>query len=354
MRGLQFLFALFFVSTAAFAECNRAQHLRRRASSLKVMSYNVENLFDTVDDPNTSDEEFTPGGRQAWTERVVADKIKNLGEIIKNENPDVVGIVEVENEAMLGRLVREGLASQGYKFYVAGPSQDVRGIRNGVISKFPIVSVKSHQVWRDTWVDNGVVYKTRDILEVTVNTLNCSSSSLVTVLVNHWPSRRNGALSERFRLEASEQMNTIVREIVSANPGRLVLSIGDFNDEIRDNSFQQALTLVPNLRELARAEPGAFFAIDSQISAGPTVGTFYFARDRVWNFLDHILVAGGRDLVNGRGYSYREGSIKIVRSRFVEEGLYPKGCEIFRNQRRETCPDGASDHFPISAIFDYR
>jgi len=94
-------------------------------------------------------------------------------------------------------------------------------------------------------------------------------------------------------------------------------------------------------------------------------GTFFFKRDGVWNNLDHMLYSAGADLAAGRvpGFRYRENSIKVVHSRFVEKGpkgAYPMGCELFTppgarpGKPRTTCPNGASDHFPVSAVFDLK
>src|SRR5688500_14862683 len=81
-----------------------------RAKRMKVMSYNVQNLFDTVDSEDTNDSEFTPDGKQKWTETVIRDKIANLGHVIKAQSPDVIALSEVESQEMVDRLVKEGLA----------------------------------------------------------------------------------------------------------------------------------------------------------------------------------------------------------------------------------------------------
>ena len=334
--------------------------LASEASALKVLSYNVQNLFDTVDNPKTNDEEFTPQGAQAWTERVLKDKIKNLGKVISAESPDIIAVQEVENQAILERLTKEGLKKQGYVATLAGPSDDLRGIRNGIISRFPIASTKSHRVWRESWAAPGEKPMfTRDILEVTLATPNHE----VTVLVSHWPSRKGGAAREVVRLEVAEQMTAIIEGIVRDNPKRLVISLGDFNDELENNSFVKGLKMVSKASDLATAPLGSVFATDSELSglSDEQSGTFFFHPAKEWNRFDHILISQGSQLASGSspGFQYRLGSMRIVRpAAFMLEGKYPTGCEIVpgaqTGRSKLGCAGGASDHLPVLAEFDYK
>ncbi len=331
--------------------------------ALKVMSYNVENLFDTENNPQTADEEFMPDGRQGWTDQIVEDKLKNLSKVISESQADIVGLIEIENKEMMDRLAKLADARGAFAYTVTGPSDDPRGIRNGVISKYPIVSVKSHRVWRETWrerPENPTPNKTRDILEVTVNTGRCEEAQLVTLLVNHWPSRRNGAWADVIRLDTAEQLRGIVAELSQAHPARLLLSVGDFNDELQNNSFQSGLNLArgpQSIEEFYQASAGKIFALDHNFERSPSSpGTFFYYTERIWNFLDHMLVAGGREYLAraGQSFYYREGSFRIENNEFVSADGHPEGCEVHGNERRSRCLDGASDHFPVSAVFDLR
>jgi len=60
--------------------------------------YNVENLFDTFDDPEINDDDFTPKGRLKWDSIKYDQKLRNISKVIKTMGaPDIVGLCEVEN-----------------------------------------------------------------------------------------------------------------------------------------------------------------------------------------------------------------------------------------------------------------
>ncbi len=337
--------------------------LPSQAANVRVMAYNVQNLFDGEDDPVTNDTEFTEGGEQKWTESVIKDKIKNLSEVILGENPDILVLSELENQAMLDRLVKDGLGAKTYISAIAGPSEDARGIRTGVVSKFPIVEVKSHQVWRDSWKKpDGSIQKTRDILEVTLDLGAAHGNQKLTVMCNHWPSRAGGPARVFMRVHAAETLAEVTRKILEKNPERTVVAMGDFNDGLTDPSFTKGLNLVKSPAELSNSPEASFYAADTELLELPVEkrGTFYFVRDKQWNELDHVLVAEGRRVRSmGAGVRYVEGSMKRVDVPFLKDGLYPMGCELYRGQTQggrggralSRCMKGASDHFPLSAEF---
>jgi endonuclease/exonuclease/phosphatase family metal-dependent hydrolase len=326
--------------------------------SLKIMSYNVQNLFDSIDDPNTNDTEFTKDGKQLWTELVISDKIKNLGEVIRSEKPDLVGLSEIENQAMAERLAKEGLAGDKYKAYTID-SVDSRGIRVGILSKHPVRGLKAHQVWDESWTNpDGSIQKTRDILEATIEVPSANGIKLVTVFVSHWPSRAGGPAREGYRLKAAQVMQAATDAVLALDPDRSVVAMGDFNDEIDDLSMRTGLRLVRNLSEIKSQKAGTFFAPEYERAALPMDqrGTFYFKRDKVWNLIDHLLVAQGANINSGktRNFVYVPGSYKrVMLDKFTSDGKYPQGCEIapqyneYAGRRGERCPFGASDHLPL-------
>jgi endonuclease/exonuclease/phosphatase family metal-dependent hydrolase len=328
---------------------------------MRAMSYNVQNLFDTRDDPKTLDEEFTPKGKQLWTESVLNDKMDNLGEIVKDVNPDILALQEVENQAVLDQFVARGLKGQGYQTVITRESEDPRGIRNALVSRFPAVKnlTQSHNVTKPTWGDS----KTRDILEVVLQT---PRKQLVTVFVNHWPSRRRGAESEKFRKDVAAKLTDLVSQTLKSRPEGLVLVMGDFNDELENESLKGGLSWVRKLSELFQKPLGFMLSIDSEWDSLTLEkrGTFYFHRDRVWNAIDHMFYAEGASLTESskNTYRYQTGSYSVVKpqAKFLGDKGSPQGCEIlpdigvYNGRNADRCQKGASDHFAIKADFVWR
>ena len=121
MRKLLVLF--FALPLLSYGKCH--------TDSLIVYSYNVENLFDTINDPNKNDEDFLPTGKLQWNSARYFDKLNKIVQVITDggkEFPVAVGLVEVENEAVLKDLVAR-MKFKGHKYsYLWYDSPDERGI----------------------------------------------------------------------------------------------------------------------------------------------------------------------------------------------------------------------------------
>lgn len=103
----------------------------QEVDSVRILWWNVENAFDTVDDPLTYDEEFTPGGTKAWSSyrfyRKVTALAKGLRAAAGGDVPDFIGLCEVESPAVMDALFRR-LPWEWplWQYYEEGP--DARGI----------------------------------------------------------------------------------------------------------------------------------------------------------------------------------------------------------------------------------
>ncbi len=165
--------------------------------------YNLENLYDTIDDPKIDDQEFLPNSAKKYNTFAYNRKLNNMATAIKNiglaESPDglaLLGVVEIENETVLKDLAAtDSLKDRNYQ-YVHFNSPDARGIDVGLLYQpkyFTVISARSHHV---TLPDK---HPTRDILVVKGDMVG----DTVFVLVNHWPSRRGG--SNMFDLNNKER-----------------------------------------------------------------------------------------------------------------------------------------------------
>jgi endonuclease/exonuclease/phosphatase family metal-dependent hydrolase len=351
------------LGTGSFAQDNRTPDPNSKAKELRVMSYNVQNLFDTEDRPETQDEEFMPDGKQQWTRTLIQDKFRNLSKVVRLESPDVLAVSEIENQQILQEWVHSGLRDQGYVTVLAGPSEDSRGITNGIVSRYPVVEWKSHRVWNSSWRrEDGRVQTTRDILEVTLDTqVPGLTDSRITVFVNHWPSRAGGPAREFMRIEAGQKLRELMQQRMREYPYRSVVALGDFNDELSDKSITDGLKVSRRFEDLSETALALFATGFERIHLPKEErGTYYFKRESQWNEIDHVVVGQGVALQKPelRGWRYRKGSLKRVDHEFVRAGdKAPLGCEItdrvYAPKGKEAvenrCLYGASDHYPLAA-----
>lgn len=226
---LLLIFSSFISVLAAQENSSNAQLESRGKDGLRVMFYNVENLFDTFDDPAINDDEFTSNGDKNWTYYRYRDKLNKIAKTIIAvggwEPPDVVGLCEVENFQVLLDLTTETpLKKFGYQI-VHENSKDSRGIDNTLIFLPGKLNKIEHRAINVN-LDKG--NSTRDILYAS---FAFQEKDTIHFYVNHWPSRFGGkAFSEDKRVAAAKSLKISVDSIQGLNPGIKVFIMGDFND----------------------------------------------------------------------------------------------------------------------------
>jgi len=297
----------------------------------RVAFYNVENLFDTLDNPLTADDDFTPGGRQKWNTERYQEKLDHVAQVIAGMNfPALVGLSEVENEGTL-----EDLAVQkrlfGYNYQpILQESPDFRGI--------DVALLYEKSVFQPLFINTLTInfppeiiedYTTRDILHVTglyrgLDTLH--------VFVNHWPSRRDGqAESEPRRVFVAEQLRAAVDKLFARNPKAQIIIMGDFNDEPSNRSIRDVLGAVA--QNNTKSMTGLYNAFANRSENMP--GSYNYRGD--WNMLDQIIVSKNIELANPT--IYRKGEMIFDHPRYGEMPNRTYGGPNYYG--------GYSDHFPI-------
>jgi predicted extracellular nuclease len=317
--------------------------------TLFVAFWNLQNLFDIIDDPEKNDESFLPDGDMEWTDDRLDKKMYNLARIIRimnnNKGPDLLGVCEVENGAVLESMVNKFLSDLNYKTaYLESP--DNRGIDNGLIykaDKFNLLNIQADTVHlSDGW-------PTRLIFGAN---LLINDDEKITVFVNHWPSRRGGQLeSEPNRIEAAKTQRNAVDRIFNNDPSAKIFVLGDFNDDPVDISLLQNLRAHPIKCDSLPAEfevdsKGELFNLSYQ-SYEDGLGTYKY-RD-TWNMLDQIIVSGS--LITGDNINYICNSFEVHKpySLITRSGDY-KGTP-FPTYGGRRYLGGYSDHFPVLAKF---
>ena len=317
--------------------------------TLFAASWNLENLFDTVHDSLKNDEEFLPDSIKHWDNQKLEKKLYNLSRVIRsmnsNRGPDILGVVEVEHQALLDSMISKFLPGMNYSTaYLESP--DSRGIDNGLIYRnnlFHLLSVTGDTIH----LPDG--YPTRLILGVT---LLDSNNDTLFVFVNHWPSRRGGETESQInRITAAEVLKKNTDKILSHNPGSCIMIMGDFNDEPTNNSILNVLkaqpllcdTLPGNYKEIT---PDELYNLAYQ-AYNEGLGTYKYRND--WNMLDQIIVSN--DILIGEKIQYICGSFTIYKPDFIVEQKGRYAGSPFPTYGGNRYLGGYSDHFPVTAKF---
>ena len=298
-----------------------------------IMSYNVENLFDTIDDPNKADEDFTPTGKLQWNTAKYYEHLNHTVDAITNKGtnfPAIVGLIEVENGTALNDLVNTShLKGKGYKVvWHEGP--DERGIDVALIydsNRITLIGSRAIPVILESVTDPN----TRDILKVTVKV----GSEDFNLFVNHWPSRRGGQdESEMHRIRAASVLRKEVDQILSVNPKANIICMGDFNDFPSNKSVHDVLQAgVSN-------EHSVLFNMMSDFEALKK-GTHFYKGE--WSPLDQFMLSYG--MFDNKCIT--ANSFEVVTSDF----LYYTSKDGVKSPARAYVGDsykgGYSDHLPI-------
>ncbi len=150
--------------------------------TIRLAWWNLENLFDTDDDPISADLDFTVA--QGWTPEAFAAKKANLAAVLRQLTadgpPELLGVAEVEGDDVFAELLDE----------VGEPNlQMVRDPRHrGPARHRRVAGLRPAQAdrGRAALASGEPALPTRDIFEV-VFTVNDTGERLV-VLASHWPS----------------------------------------------------------------------------------------------------------------------------------------------------------------------
>ena len=326
---------------------NMAQSQNENRFSIRTIAfYNVENLFDTVNDSLYFDDEMTPDGNYNWTlERYslkidhIAKVISKIGKSITQTCPDIVGLCEVENLNVIKDLINHPfLRTYGFKI-IHFDSPDERGIDVALIYKsnrFIPISFKSHRLL--IFNDSDERDYTRDQLVVE----GLLEGEEFYIIVNHWPSRSGGAArSSPYRKAAARLNRRIIDSVLRLNFDAKILSMGDLNDNPTDRSIKNTLTSTDREN---KESPALFNPMQSLYKKGE--GSLAY-RDQ-WSLFDQILLS--KNLLNENRNSYSFWKAGIYHPSFLQTktGKY-KGYP-FRTYVAGSYTGGYSDHFPVYAF----
>lgn len=310
-----------------------------------VAFYNLENLFDTEDDPDIRDEEYTPKGRKEWDLEKYQKKLANMAKVISQigdtDGPEILGVAEIENRKVLEDLVlTPALKSNKYQI-IHQDSDDPRGIDVALIYK-PEAFQPFEVVKLQTKDPNEPDYIFRHHLMVTGR---FRGKDTLTIIVCHWPSRYGG--KEEKRIAAAKRVRQAIDSLDLVRPGAKIMVMGDFNDDPSNVSIRKHLGCKAKRQQLKGNE--LFNPLWQLFRQG--YGSLMYRGN--FNLFDQILMSQSMlaDEVNHGTYYPNSQRIFSEPWLFQQSGQY-QGYPL-RTHGGGTYLGGYSDHLPVSvAIYD--
>lgn len=315
-------------------KANKRKGYTKDGKKLTMMWWNVENLFDTVDDPLTRDSEFTPEGKKRWTEKKLLLKCMRLSYIVKvialnnGRYPEILAFAEVENREVFDRLL-SFLPDNTYKVAYHA-SEDHRGIDIAL-------AYDAERIVLDQTVSYRVNLKGKKTRDITLYSFSAENAPFF-LLVNHWPSRSlDKAWSEPARLLAARTARSVIDSIQNRASNADIIVMGDFNDEPHDTSIKEVLNATTDKTAFSLEPTEKLFNCWGE---SDDKGSCYF-RGR-WLKFDQIMVSQG--LFDETGLSMPENAFSCFRIRHMETGSKRRPYATYRGSKYL---GGYSDHFPL-------
>ena len=317
----------------------------------RVVSYNVENLFDTQDNPLADDEEFLPQGQRHWTPKRYNHKLQQLAKVITAAGewtePALICLCEVENDSTLYHLChRTPLRTQAYR-YVCSDTDDPRGIRVALLYQRDQFALEGYESLRIPF--RGGQKRSRPLLHVWGRVV---TGDTLDVFVCHFPSRSGGQLeSESFRLDAARHLRRACDSLYRLRRHPHLLVMGDLNDTPTDRSLLEGLKAQPYKPDLTfpKTDTLTLYNLFATRRTGQPEGSHKYQGS--WSQLDHCLVDGSL-LQADATFRLRPEGVRIFDADFLWTtdktylGRRPK-----RTFYGFTYEGGFSDHLPLIVDF---
>lgn len=312
-----------------------------------VAFYNLENFYDTVDNPAVNDDDFTPGGAKHYNGAIYRDKVNKLATVISQigtevsaAGPAMLGVAEIENDTVLNDLAHNPLLQQRHYRIIHFDSRDARGVDVGLLYNPAFFApLRAEKLFVALPGRSKDAFYTRDILYVS----GYLDGEPVHVYVNHWPSRRGGEeRSAPARSSAALVCRKHADSILAKDLRARIIVMGDLNDDPTSASITRALNAGGVAKKLP---PGAFF--------NPWVkpylrGIGTLANRDAWGLFDQIILSQAwldRDTPRLRFHH-----ATIFARDFMKEDHGPFKGYPMRTWEGNQYRGGYSDHFPTYVV----
>lgn len=318
-------------------------------NSAAIAFYNTENFFDTIDDPEKYENEYTPEGSRKWTQKRYENKVWKISSVISEIGmketgapPLFIGLAEIENDTVLKDLINsEHLAEYNYDF-IHFDSLDERGIDNALLYRKDLIQEIKSEPIRLTYLKPPDFLATdfsRDILYTKFQ----AGNQQLHVFVVHLPSRRDVDVNREFRNNFLAEIRMKVNEILVVNLDAQILVMGDFNGNPNDVDAQEILKTTLDKE----------FYNDELFN--PMLGMLYktgsLKHEGRWILFDQLLFS--KSFLGEKEGNFRFQSAHIYNDHSVQEWNRRFKGSPFRTYAGTKYLGGYSDHFPVYAILNY-
>ncbi|MDT0553698.1 endonuclease/exonuclease/phosphatase family protein [Urechidicola vernalis] len=310
-----------------------------------VAFYNVENLFDTIDDPNSKDE-YSPilklktSKSDAYWSKInnIARVISEIGKETTKTSPTLIGLAEIENKAVLKDLIKtEHIKNQNYD-YIHVDSPDWRGIDVALLYKkgsFEPINFKTFELF--AFNDKGYRIKTRNQLLVT----GYLDNELIHLIITHWPSQQRGQQkTEYLRVKSAELSAQIIEEVRNEFKRPKIILMGDLNENPTAEYLEETLKISANKEGVS--DVSLYNPFKSHFKNGHSSLGF---RDNL-NMFDQILISQPFIAKEYNNYQFYKSGIFNPSYLTQKRGNY-KGYPFRSWGQNNTFTGGYSDHYPV-------
>jgi len=312
----------------------------------RVMFYNVENLYDTKDNPDTNDDDLTPEGNLRWSDYRYWKKLHDISKVIisvgEGYPPALVGLCEIENDSVLFDLTRRA-ALQRHKYeYIITNSKDHRGSNTALLYQRDQIRIVSKKTYTPHFV-NAPGRTTRDILHVTGKIVN---GDILDLFICHFPSRSEGIRKTQvYRIECARLLKQKTDSVIRLRKNAHILIMGDFNDYPTDSSMKDILA-ARSLMDSINAKSLYNMFYHKSIEKNKVVGTYKYRGK--WNYVDQLILSGNL-LKRSSRTVVKDNQAQVYSSDFLLEEDNKKygGMKPFRTYSGWKYLGGYSDHLPV-------
>jgi endonuclease/exonuclease/phosphatase family metal-dependent hydrolase len=337
-----FFFLLLFVLSI---QNNIFSQEKKDYKLITIAFYNLENLFDTIIDPDTNrilQDEFTPNGVNKWNTEKYNIKLGNMSKVISELGvdvaktpPTILGISEIENKKVVEDLTNHTNLKKYNYGIVHYESPDKRGVDVGLLYRKEFVKIKNSKSY-SLIIPNDLKFKTRAQLFVEAEI----DGETMYFIVNHWPSRRGGEKrSAPFREAAAKLSRSIADSVLAINPKAKIIMMGDLNDQPTDPSVKKIFKTSGDSKNM---KPGEFYnTMENFFKNGIGTGAW---RD-TWSLFDQLIISPAFISENKTTWAFYQAHIFNKPYLIQQTGNF-KGYP-YRTFVGNNFMGGFSDHFPV-------